>query len=331
MAINNDDGKWEELESDEEEEEEEEALSLCDLPNEVICKEDDLGKAEDPQVKGTGEDFDFGSWNGSLLAESEMCAADEVFFQGQILPLRLSVSSDGGLPGCRTDSRKSSRCVSRSESMDRGSWGGFTSASSRSSRSSSTRSHNSSISSNSTATTHKSIVRNHFHSHPSPKPQIKIFSTRQGNTGSRSRKSTMWDLFRPGLVRTPEIELQDLKLRSTNKGLDSRNSSRSSSFNSTSTNNNTAKINHGFKAEKRRSHKFSVKKKGFPGGCKCSVSAVEPVPTRIVVMKTGSNGGDSNPNERPSQKQHQHVKKKNMHRTFEWLKELSHAAAPDEA
>lgn len=323
MAINNDDEKWEEFDSDEEEDE---ALSFCDLPNDLICKEDNSGKEENPQVVGTGEDFDFGSWNRSLLAESDMCAADEVFFQGQILPLRLSVSSDSGLAGYRNDSRKSSRCVSRSESMDRGSWGGFTSVSSRSS---SSRSHNSSISSTSTATTHRSRVRNHFHAHPSPKPQIKIFNTRQGNIGSRGRKSTMWDLFRPGLVRTPEIELQDLKVRSTNKGFDSRNSSRSSSFNSTA--NNTAKSNHGFNAEKRRSHRFSIKKREFLSGCKCSISAVDPVPSRIVVIKTSSNGGDSNPNERPSQKQRQHVKKKNMHRTFEWLKELSHAAAPDEA
>ncbi|KAL6338789.1 hypothetical protein AAG906_023939 [Vitis piasezkii] len=323
MAINNDDEKWEEFDSDEEEDE---ALSFCDLPNDLICKEDNSGKEENPQVVGTGEDFDFGSWNRSLLAESDMCAADEVFFQGQILPLRLSVSSDSGLAGYRNDSRKSSRCVSRSESMDRGSWGGFTSVSSRSS---SSRSHNSSISSTSTATTHRSRVRNHFHAHPSPKPQIKIFNTRQGNIGSRGHKSTMWDLFRPGLVRTPEIELQDLKVRSTNKGFDSRNSSRSSSFNSTA--NNTAKSNHGFNAEKRRSHRFSIKKREFLSGCKCSISAVDPVPSRIVVIKTSSNGGDSNPNERPSQKQRQHVKKKNMHRTFEWLKELSHAAAPDEA
>lgn len=326
MAINNEDKQLEDpFESDEEEEE---ALSLCDLPDDLICKEaDGLGKEEDPPVMGTGEDFDFGSWNGSLWAESDMCAADQVFFQGQILPLRLSVSSDGGLVGCRTDSRKSSRCVSRSESMDRGSWGGFTSVSSRSSSSSS---HNSSISSASTATTQRSRVRNHFHSHPSPKPQIKIFSPRQGSIGSRSRQSTMWDLFRPGLVRTPEIELQDLKARSTNKGLDSRNSSRSSSFNSSS--NNTSKSNHGFKPEKRRIHRFSVKNRGFLSGCKCSVSAIEPVPPTIVIIKTTSNGDDSNnPNDLQSQKQHQHVKKKNMHRTFEWLKELSHAAAPDEA
>ncbi|PPD84185.1 hypothetical protein GOBAR_DD18881 [Gossypium barbadense] len=104
-----DDGKWEA--------EEDEALSLCDLPVNLTKEERTQTKneedGEEPQALKTDEDFNFGSLCGSLSTELEMCAADEVFFQGQILPLRLSVSSDSGLTGwCRQDSLNTSRCLS---------------------------------------------------------------------------------------------------------------------------------------------------------------------------------------------------------------------------
>ncbi|TXG59322.1 hypothetical protein EZV62_013895 [Acer yangbiense] len=161
------------------------------------------------------EEFNFGS-----TEESEMCTADELFFKGQILPLRLSVS--GGTGGPR-------RCLSRSESMDHGGSSystGSGSTSINTSRSSSTRSYYSSTTTTTTnsanSTTSKQKIRNNFHSFPSPNPQIRVSSFRLSNvsnnssSNSRNQKSTIWDLFRIGLVRAPEIEFQDLKLRSNN-------------------------------------------------------------------------------------------------------------------
>ncbi|RWV99837.1 hypothetical protein GW17_00037242 [Ensete ventricosum] len=85
----------EKREAFEEVEEEEESLSLSDLP-EVI------DEAMDEECK-TGEatdDFEFQiSVAGGLLSssvETDMCAADEVFFQGQILPLQPSISPGSG-------------------------------------------------------------------------------------------------------------------------------------------------------------------------------------------------------------------------------------------
>ncbi|RWV94028.1 hypothetical protein GW17_00043471 [Ensete ventricosum] len=79
--------KWEEAF-----EEEEEALSLSGL--QVAIDKDDNGECKSSDAD---EDFEFRiSVAGGLLsnaAETDMCAADEVFFQGQILPLRPSISS----------------------------------------------------------------------------------------------------------------------------------------------------------------------------------------------------------------------------------------------
>ncbi|RWW64970.1 hypothetical protein BHE74_00027750 [Ensete ventricosum] len=96
----------EKREAFEEVEEEEESLSLSDLP-EVI------DEAMDEECK-TGEatdDFEFQiSVAGGLLSssvETDMCAADEVFFQGQILPLQPSISPGSGLSRRSSSGRKS--------------------------------------------------------------------------------------------------------------------------------------------------------------------------------------------------------------------------------
>ncbi|CAJ1929395.1 unnamed protein product [Sphenostylis stenocarpa] len=97
--------KLEQLKEEEGEEEEIEALSLCDLPVNLINDEAQPKPKPDSQITETQEDFDFRLWGAPFSSESEMCAADEVFFQGQILPLRLSLK----------------RCESSSESFDHGS------------------------------------------------------------------------------------------------------------------------------------------------------------------------------------------------------------------
>lgn len=215
-------------------EDDEEALSLSDLPvvdrGEVeggCCGvnggEEDAEAAMSPE----GEDFEFRTCGGGLQlesAEAEMCVADEVFFQGQILPLRPSVSSDGGLFAA---SRGPSRCGSRSDSMDRYSSAtgslGFESSRSLSGRSSgsisrsqSTHSSNSASSGANDPPARLSASYN-FYAHPSPRPQV-CSGRRNSTGGSSARKSTGsagsgWALLRLGLVKTPEIDLDGLRHR----------------------------------------------------------------------------------------------------------------------
>lgn len=269
--------------------EEEEALSLSDL---VLNGEEqsDFLKTEETQLRENEEEFNFGS------KESEMCSADEVFFKGQILPLN--------------------RVLSRSESMDHVfSLSSSSSNSINSSRSSSSRSYYSSNS----IKNHK--FRNNFHSFPSPNPQIRVSSFRLSsvgnNTCTRTQKSTIWDLFRVGVVRAPEIELHDLKIRNSKNACVSRNSSSGSS---SSNNCNEKQSNQKQSNEKQRSQKQS---NGLLGGlinlsgCKCSVEAIETVPL-------------NNEEELRVKKEKQRMVKEkrevSRNRTFEWLKELSHGS-----
>ncbi|GLT46774.1 hypothetical protein SLA2020_205040 [Shorea laevis] len=324
--------------AEEQEEDDDEALSLSDLPVNLIEDENQLreSKEGESQAIKTEEDFDFGSWGGTISAEpAEMCAADEVFFQGQILPLRLSVSSDSGLTGFRNDSRIPSRCISRSESMDHGTVSRLTSLSSRSSSSGSRISSSSSSSITNTITRNPNSkpnrISNNFHTHPSPKPQIIVSKSRPSNVGSRSQRSSVWDFFRLGLVRAPEIELQDLKIRNTQNKATRTSVSRNSSCSSSNSSSDTKIKNQ------------NPRRGGFFNGCKCSVSAVETVPlNNIVVIKTSKNEkppatamerkGFPELKMKKKMKEKEREKEKqdgkqalSRHRTFEWLKELSNS------
>ncbi|KAE8686039.1 putative Late embryoproteinsis abundant protein group 8 protein [Hibiscus syriacus] len=326
-------------------EEEEEALSLCDLPLNLVKEENKIQPRNEEdgesQAIKTQDDFNFGSCGDFLSTKPEMCAADDVFLKGQILPFRVSVSSDRGSTRCLLqDSQKTSRFLPRSESMDYGSLSRFTSATS-SSRSSSTGSshystNSSSNSSKVTARDFNSITtpksepnetRNNFNTHPSPKPQIRLSKTRPVNVSSRNQTSSMWDFFRLGLVRAPELELDYMKIRNNNSN---RNSvSRTSSCNSSNIN-----------------QLDSIKgllRKGLFGGCKCSVNVVETVLlNKIVVIKNMMKKNSEKERtmlhaameEKTKLLQHERKIKKKMkekpegkqtlsrHRTYEWLKEL---------
>ncbi|GAB4846925.1 hypothetical protein Ancab_025935 [Ancistrocladus abbreviatus] len=338
--------------------EEEEALSLSDLPLITTIHEDHHHQPKSepiksPEEKEEEEDFDFGSLIGPIEAfDSEMCAADEVFFGGQILPFRHSISSDTGFRN------HSSNSLSRSESMDRGSASRLRSASLTSSRSSSTKSHyssssstcTSSSSSSNTNSARKPKILNHFHSHPSPKPQIWASSTRSGPNSAPSRKSSssLWEFLRLGLVRAPEIELTDLKARTrrfsyTKSGpIISRSSSNSSNngnlrgkctadnfVNSNDDDLNAKKEQKSNEGSKRR---FYEKNGGIFNGCRCSVLAVEPIPTTRVIVANGGKGAVINEDdkERSEEKQQQRQRQRqrgqaaSRSRTFEWLKDLSH-------
>ncbi|KAK8686060.1 hypothetical protein V6N13_125087 [Hibiscus sabdariffa] len=335
-------GKWEA--------EEDEALSLCDLPINLI-KEDyqiytkNEEDGEESQATKTDEDFNFGSLCGSLTTEPEMCAADQVFFQGQILPLRLSVSSDSGLTGCRQESLSTSRCLSRSESMDHGSLSRFTSVSS-SSRSSSFNSI-----SNGSSSYYKSKprkTRNNFNTHPSPKPQITSSKAHQpaNVSSSRNQKPSMWDFFRLGLVRGPNLELIDLKARSNNntgnKNSVSRNSSCNSYRSNCSSSTKSKIVNKSSEVVKNAQdlNKGSLGKKiGSLSGCKCSVNAVETVPLNDITVIKSSDNIDAMEDKKKLVKEMKMEKKKkrkekqalSRNRTFEWLTEVSHGSYVNEA
>ncbi|EXB28737.1 hypothetical protein L484_009423 [Morus notabilis] len=374
-------------------EEDAEDVSLCDLPVLSLLKKDQEEKrTQRPDDDGGGggnndneeaknnvlfeahEEFAFGSvTGGSLSTAAEMCAADEVFFRGQILPLRLSVSSDAYTT--RLDPARDSR----SESMDRGSVVGFRSISSRSSSCSSRSTQNSSSVTSGTFITITRIAseprlrtRNQFGSHPSPKPQIRVSSARgleRVSSAGRKQKSSMWDFFRLGLVRTPDIELQEIKanLRG-NSGNKCTNYSvtRSSSVNNNNNNNNYSTScgeNSNNIAEKQ-------KRRNFLSGCKCSAEAVafnaivakskgNCVATTNGDVNDGINGttkhvsgtkekaelksnGDVTTSSkmksvRQSDRDHDQNKRQegssrkqavSHHRTYEWLKQLSHANPP---
>nr|GMD55292.1 probable membrane-associated kinase regulator 1 [Ipomoea batatas] len=215
-------------------------MSLCDLPN----KEENQPKKESPGACGgesqEEDDFDFCWWGGSSsFKESEMCAADEVFFQGQILPLRHSISSDGA-----SFKNNGGRCHS-----------------------------------------------------------------------FRSRKSiTLWSLFRAGLVSTPEIDFQDLKIRQ-HKPFGSRNSSNN--------NNTDAKVSVKRNLKQRFSDKNMIL---FGSACSCSVNDVRTVPPRTATT-VGRNSSAKEAHEEDKNSETTKVMRKQSMsrrlRTFEWLKQLS--------
>ncbi|KAL7101470.1 hypothetical protein ACP275_08G055900 [Erythranthe tilingii] len=321
-------------EEEDEEEEEEEALSLSDLPLFHQWRKDQRNIEEEEEensrspVMEVKDDFDF----CSASKESEMCAADELFFKGRILPFRHSVSSSE--PG-----------LLRSGSMDRYYSGGLIS-----SRSSSINSHHSTTSSSSssaaggggggcsipTAVRRPKLPppRNQFqYSHPSPSPRLHFPSQRQkiaagknyaaGRNYAAAKSSPLWNIFRLGLVAAPP----DLKPRcpSSKNNFGSRNSN-SSSISS---------------ASNKKKKKARVNLLGGAGACRsCSSDTVDTVAPRVVFYKRCASEGDvakalldlqrrksnaSNNAEDSTMTTNKHVAKKRLshHRTFEWLKQLS--------
>ncbi|KAG8384304.1 hypothetical protein BUALT_Bualt04G0104400 [Buddleja alternifolia] len=297
------------------EDEDEEALSLSDLP---LIHNNSRKENENNPMRGTDQtqdDFDF----CSMSKESEMCAADELFFQGQILPFRHSVSSEKGLLQCYE-----TRSVSRSESMDRCYSGGF--ISSRSSSISS--SHQSSSSGSSAAAMGRPTYqpklppRNVFHSHPSPSPKLR-FSTKKQGIINHNKKSPAWNIFRLGLV-TPPPEIAFLKNRPSNNSTNRRNLG---SRNSTSSNSSS------FSSNGDKNVKKKIKPRALLSGCKCSVDTVDTVPSKIVIFKRSASGSEEEVNEQEAKLTKQQATKKQIshHRTFEWLKQLSIEGAADRA
>ncbi|KAL6530095.1 hypothetical protein OROMI_028740 [Orobanche minor] len=323
-----------------EEEDDDETLSLSDLPLIIHKKEEEEEEEEEEESTHRGlmekhiiqQDFDF----CCVSKESEMCAADEIFFQGQILPWRHSVGSEKDL----LLQHSGSRSAPRSESMDHfysGSGGLISSRSSSISSSHQSSSSGSSIGPKSSCRSNLLPARNQFHSHPSPSPRIhfpsKNHATNAKNRNSCARKSSSaWNIFRLGILTTPpEIAFQDLKPRfQGNNSTNSRNfgSRNSTDSNSGSISSSSSSIIISNRKKKQRSLLL--------GGCKCSVDAVDTVRARVVIMKRSASDSDVEAlhqlerENADAMKPAKVMKKKEAakkhlshHRTFEWLKQLS--------
>ncbi|XP_030499940.2 probable membrane-associated kinase regulator 1 [Cannabis sativa] len=336
---------------------EEEDVSLCDLLVEDLYDAKNDAVTTSSVIETQDDEFAFG---GSLSTASEMCTADELFFGGQILPLRLSVSSDAG-PVRNDTTRKL------------GSGSEFISSRSSSCSSRSTQ-HSTTIAITRVTSEPRLGNRNHFFFHPSPKPQIRASSARLERVGSinstpRKHKFSMWDFFRLGLVRTPDIEFQELNnkvnfIRSNSRVNNMINTKGSSSSSSPSVSrNNSVNNNYSTTGEKENGAVLNVdkqKRMKFLSGCKCSADAAV-APNVIVVKSKGTtpNAGNcsgtsvakhslgqqqvheeskttsSTTKIKGSNKkvqQHNNADQKQRqkqamshHRTYEWLKELSHA------
>lgn len=165
------------------------ALSLSDLPIESLTEKQETECKSSEAL----EDFEFRTCGNGLLLksgpeEAHMCVADDIFFKGQLLPLK-SYSSQSDRSLSSNSNSSTSNCSSSSIS-----------------RSQSSSSH----SSNCDAP--RLSISNKFYAHPSPRPQVR---TNISNSGRKSTGSAPpgWALLRLGVAKTPEIELNDLKFR----------------------------------------------------------------------------------------------------------------------
>ncbi|RAL46693.1 hypothetical protein DM860_004972 [Cuscuta australis] len=296
-----------------EEDDDDEALSLSDLPND---QQGNQFKKESPVPGDESEqgEFDFCSLAGSMK-ESEMCLADELFFGGQILPLRRhSVSADSASAALRCNSME--RCRS---------------ATSASSRSSSTRSHQSSSSATSSAAASGKPPRswNRFQfSQPSPTPHIRLpkassrgpTASSNGHPRSSSSSSALWTLFRVGLVTMPEFGSRSFtRVTSGDKSdHDDINNNRSKVVRSLSSG-GSVDSGRSNAVTKKLKQIFVHKNMAFFETCKCSVNSVENVPLRSDM------NGEEDKKKKKKKKDGVVSGKQSMSRirTFEWLKQLS--------
>lgn len=173
-------------------------------------------------------------------------------------------------------------------------------------------------------------IQNQFHSQRRPTTQVQFSKITHRNISRSNPKPKIWSHFRVGLVKTPEIALQDLKIR-CNKDFLSQNSTSSSS--SSSSNDNRRRI--------ILSKKKKQRKRAFLGSCKCSVNSVEIVPSKVVTinrvsttmnLKEEMNDHNIEDNYKEVTEMKENKKKQigTRHRTFEWLKLLSLECPADE-
>lgn len=120
-----------------------------------------------------------------------------------------------------------------------------------------------------------------------------------------------------GLLRTPEIELSDLKVVRNNNNLNGSFSSRNSSESACSSEKKVKK-------KKKKKKGLFDRNGGIFGGCKCSVNAVETVNLRIGISVKKMGEKEEEEKENLMKKKKKKEKSVSLHnRTFEWLKQLS--------
>jgi hypothetical protein len=179
---------------------EEEALSLSDLPSKPNSPSKKLNFIPNPT-----DDFEFCiSFSANEIdLQTEMCAADDVFCNGTILPLRPSVSS-------------------RAHSMDFSVSSGATVLSTSRSGSSSSSGSSSYCVSRSHSTKNASPVllpaqdpprssesNNFFYAFPSPSPQIRNGARKSNvSNGRKSTSSVPGTILRLGVLPAPEIDIR---------------------------------------------------------------------------------------------------------------------------
>ncbi|KAK8959374.1 hypothetical protein KSP40_PGU009029 [Platanthera guangdongensis] len=175
----------------------EEALSFSNLPVSESDKERPEKAASSSPAKD--EHFEFRTLGGAAgdMSSTElavMCAAEDVFFHGQLLPLGPTqpVSRSDSSASISLDS--SSSCVSRSLSSN-------------------------SCASSSDARPRRRRSSSALYAYPSPSPRVTPVR-RNGGSGSGRRSTGSappagWGLLRLGVVMAPEMELRDIRLRRT--------------------------------------------------------------------------------------------------------------------
>jgi hypothetical protein len=161
--------------------------------------------AAEPRADGptpdSGDDFEFCILSsGSIVpagkgagAGADMCVADELFWQGKLLPLRPSSAADGAtLPRSESAASTVGR-VSRSGSRSASSSGSSSGCVSRSQSSKSEQG----------APRRRSLSSSVFYAHPSPSPQLRWARPRR-STGS-AQPGAAWGLFRLGVAGAPDV------------------------------------------------------------------------------------------------------------------------------
>lgn len=166
-----------------------EALSLSDLP---VSRPGDAGPKEESGAASPAKDdqFEFRILAGGGRSSADMCAAEDVFFHGQLLPLGRTQ------PAYRSDSTaslSSDSSASVSRSLSSNSCGS---------------------SSDAAAPSLFRLRSSSFFSFPSPDPRVK--SAGKNGGGRRSTGSAPpvgWGLFRLGVAMAPEMEMSDMRVR----------------------------------------------------------------------------------------------------------------------
>ncbi|KAM0062829.1 hypothetical protein Hdeb2414_s0003g00084161 [Helianthus debilis subsp. tardiflorus] len=273
---------------EDEQEEQEETLSLSDLPTNNHQIYTSSNTQDNDQ-----EDFEFGSGhaNATFRSPENMCTADEIFFQGQILPLRHSIGSMSVVNDPKTTIRNQFHSHPSPSPQIR----------------TRTRSFRTFSRSKSKTTSILSFL------------QVGLVKPREIGLADLKNRSK----------RSGSYNSNNSSNSNSNSSSNSNSNNNSNSSNNSNSNNNSDGMNMNSGKDKnqkqRRKNTKNTKNKKkkrrvFLGGCDCAADSIEHT-IKDRVSKESKMVGNGNGNGRQTA---------SRHRTFEWLKQLS-IAAPSEA